>query len=225
MPSWLETSLNRIPLEASVQTLVWRIGMALVLGVVVAALYGWARREQIVASTFLATLVMLSTLMAMATQVIGDNAARAFGLVGALSVVRFRTVVKDTQDTAFVIFAVIVGMAAGANEIVVALVGLIVLGLASLWIWPSNRRDGWHSSEARLTLRTGMDDMTRSAVAAILQTAAERSDLIEVATAKQGAMIETTYRLQLRPGTSPSSIVTELKAIAGVDNVSLSRED
>src|SRR2546430_13730647 len=45
------------------------------------------------------------------TQVIGDNVARAFSLVGALSIVRFRTVVRDTQDTAYVIFAVVVGMA------------------------------------------------------------------------------------------------------------------
>jgi hypothetical protein len=47
-------------------------------------------------------------------QVIGDNVARAFSLVGALSIVRFRTVVRDTQDTAYVIFAVAVGMAVGA---------------------------------------------------------------------------------------------------------------
>ena len=52
----------------------------------------------------------------MVTQVIGDNVARAFSLVGALSIVRFRTVVRDTQDTAYVIFAVAVGMAVGANH-------------------------------------------------------------------------------------------------------------
>ena len=54
----------------------------------------------------------------MVTQVIGDNVARAFSLVGALSIVRFRTVVRDTQDTAFVIFAVVVGMAVGARDLV-----------------------------------------------------------------------------------------------------------
>ena len=51
--------------------------------------------------------MLLSILIAMVTQVIGDNIARAFSLVGALSIVRFRTVVRDTQDTAYVIFAVV----------------------------------------------------------------------------------------------------------------------
>ena len=68
------------------------------------------------AESFVATLVLLTILIAMVTQVIGDNIARAFSLVGALSIVRFRTVVRDTQDTAYVIFAVAVGMAVGANH-------------------------------------------------------------------------------------------------------------
>jgi len=62
------------------------------------------------------------------TQVIGDNVARAFSLVGALSIVRFRTVVRDTQDTAYVIFAVVVGMAVGANDLWVSLIGIGVVG-------------------------------------------------------------------------------------------------
>src|SRR4051794_11486078 len=106
MPEWLNTSLSGGAPTAP-GLLVWRIGTALVLGVAVAGLYRWARRGQAVQPTFLTTLVLLAAVIAMATQVIGDNVARAFSLVGALSVVRFRTVVKDTQDTAFVIFAVV----------------------------------------------------------------------------------------------------------------------
>ena len=102
-------------------------------------IYRWARRGEAVQPTFLTTLILLATVIAMATQVIGDNVARAFSLVGALSVVRFRTVVKDTQDTAFVIFAVVVGMASGANHLVVALVGMGIVAAASLVLWPRRR--------------------------------------------------------------------------------------
>ncbi len=68
-------------------------------------LFRWSLRGEALPATFPTTLVLLAALIAMVTQVIGDNVARAFSLVGALSVVRFRTVVKDTQDTAFVIMA------------------------------------------------------------------------------------------------------------------------
>src|SRR5688572_8721777 len=142
MPEWLGPSMAIGP-DPAYGLLAFRIGTALVLGVVVAGLYRWARRGEVVQATFLTTLVLLATVIAMATQVIGDNVARAFSLVGALSVVRFRTVVKDTQDTAFVILAVVVGMASGADHLAVGLVGLGVVGVSSLALWPRRRNGEW----------------------------------------------------------------------------------
>ena len=90
-----------------------RLLLALALGLAIAAIYRRARPMNEEAESFTVTLVLLTILIAMVTQVIGDNVARAFSLVGALSIVRFRTVVRDTQDTAFVIFSV-----------------------ATAWVWP-----------------------------------------------------------------------------------------
>src|SRR6476659_918673 len=109
-----------------------RLILAMVLGGIVAAVYRRTRYASQTPSSFTVTLVLLSVLIAMVTQVIGDNVARAFSLVGALSIVRFRTVVRDTQDTAYVIFAVAIGMAIGANHPAVALCGLTVVGGAAL---------------------------------------------------------------------------------------------
>src|SRR5207253_3672573 len=121
--------------------------VALALGCLVAWIYRRTRQGNEVAASFPVTLVLLSVLIAMVTQVIGDNVARAFSLVGALSIVRFRTVVRDTQDTAFVIFAVVVGMAIGAAHTDatsgligyfagyrIAALGVIIVGLAAFVI-------------------------------------------------------------------------------------------
>jgi hypothetical protein len=94
-------------------------------------IYRRTRKGAEISSSFPVTLVLLAILLAMVTQVIGDNVARAFSLVGALSIVRFRTVVRDTQDTAYVIFAVVVGMAVGANDLCVGIIGIGVVGLAA----------------------------------------------------------------------------------------------
>ena len=99
----------------------------MVLGGIVAAIYRRTRYASQTTSSFTVTLVLLSILIAMVTQVIGDNVARAFSLVGALSIVRFRTVVRDTQDTAYVIFAVAVGMAVGAAHPWLAIGGIVVI--------------------------------------------------------------------------------------------------
>src|SRR5690349_12928660 len=104
--------------------------MSLLLGWLVALIYRRTHGGEVLPS-FYATLVMITVLIAAVTQVIGDNVARAFSLVGALSIVRFRTVVQDTRDIAFVIFAVTVGMATGAGDLWVALWAMAIVGFAA----------------------------------------------------------------------------------------------
>jgi uncharacterized membrane protein YhiD involved in acid resistance len=159
--------------------------------------------------------------IAIATQVIGDNVARAFSLVGALSVVRFRTVVKDTQDTAFVILAVVVGMASGANHLVAAVVGLSVVLAASLVLWPRRHPGAWHGAESTLAVRIAVTGSARSAVEQVLVGSTRRFAMTSIATARQGASLELAYRVLIRPACEPAELVSELNAIEGVESVGL----
>lgn len=226
MPSWLSTSLssNLELTPASVAALFWRCGAALALGWAVVGLYRWAKRGESVSPTFSATLILLAALMSMATQVIGDNLARAFGLVGALSVVRFRTVVKDTQDTAFVILAVVVGMSAGVSHMAVGLVGLLLMAIMAPLLWPPGRLDGWQSEEAVLRLKVEGSESARSAVENVFQSGLTRHRLLSASTSKKGAALELTYSVRLRPGTLPIDLVGELNRVEGVTSVDLAKE-
>src|SRR5579883_1129695 len=122
MPEFLKSAFEKGPAVSPMDTTV-RLLLAFVFGGAVAWTYCRTRRNDSISPSFPTTLVLLSVLIAMSTQVIGDNVARAFSLVGALSIVRFRTVVRDTQDTAYVIFAVVVGMSIGAKNPWVAFLG------------------------------------------------------------------------------------------------------
>src|SRR5262245_34209075 len=109
MPEWLQGAVadqSHIPLDV----LVARLLVAFALGCVAAAVHHLASGRPAGKSDrqFLATLILLAVLICLVTLVIGNNVARAFSLVGALAIVRFRTVVEDTRDTAFVIYAVVV---------------------------------------------------------------------------------------------------------------------
>jgi len=119
-----------------------RMLIAAILGYVVSWIYRRTRRRSEVVVTFPTTLVLLCALIAMVTQVIGESVARAFSLVGALSIVRFRTVVRDTQDTAYVIFAVAVGMAVGAQAPLVGVLGIIAVGTAAFLMRRSEKSAG-----------------------------------------------------------------------------------
>src|SRR4051812_29335138 len=111
---WL-TSTSVSESDVPIPQLIFRLMLSLALGWLVTWIYRWAKPARRETLAFNTTLVLLCVAIAMVTQVIGSNAARAFSLVGALSIIRFRTVVQDTRDTAFVIIAVVVGMAVGAD--------------------------------------------------------------------------------------------------------------
>src|SRR5689334_294420 len=132
MPDFLKSPFATGPNVSPTDVLV-RLVLSLVFGGAVSWIYCRTRKGEAITPSFPTTLVLLSVLIAMVTQVIGDNVARAFSLVGALSIVRFRTVVRDTQDTAYVIFAVVVGMAVGAHQLWAAGLGLLLVGLAA-WL-------------------------------------------------------------------------------------------
>src|SRR5439155_25798303 len=106
-------------------------------------------------ANLLPTLVLLTVLISLVTVVIGGSVARAFGLVGALSIVRFRTVVEDTRDTAFVIFAVAVGMGVGAGFLVEMLVALPVRAGAALAFRTRNPLPSADEGARLLTIRVG----------------------------------------------------------------------
>jgi hypothetical protein len=204
-----------------------RLVLAVLLGLAIAAVYRRARPMNEEAESFTVTLVLLTILIAMVTQVIGDNVARAFSLVGALSIVRFRTVVRDTQDTAYVIFAVAAGMALGANHPLVALCGFLVVGGTALMlrkrgvpITPSP--NGALPYELRVRIALGKDAETLLGPALDEYTSQRR--LRSVATARQGLSLDTAYDLALRNNAHSSAFVAALNRLDGVQNVELNRK-
>lgn len=207
--------------DTPIEEMFLRLGVAFLLGCGVAGVC-WAahRRDKTLSPTFLTTLVMLSILIALLTQVIGDNLARAFSLAGVLAIVRFRTIVEDSRDTAFVIFSVIEGMAVGGGYLVLALVGLCVGGAAAFIVRP--RLLGF-SNPWTLTVRIGLSTPP-STVESAMANYLTSWDQIGCSTSRQGAAIEITYRV--RPSStlsSPAKLVSELNEIEGIQNVELKR--
>lgn len=223
MPDWLQSTFSS-DLELSAKTLFLRQVFALVLGIVVAAIYrasrglhsGQSNGSQ--SRAIMVTLVLLTVLIGMIGSVIGDNVARAFALVGALSIVRFRTVVDDTRDTAFVIFAVAVGMAVGAGYLKVALVSMPVVAVAAFLFRPGRPA---LPRDHTLTLRsepTFTDDPT---VAGILDLHTTSHTLTGITTARQGVLVDRTYSVTLKPETTPTPLVLALHVLPGIRGVEL----
>lgn len=87
--------------------------MSMLLTFIIARTYQATHRGVSYSQGYIHSLFLMSLCTSIVMMIIGSNIARAFSLVGALSIIRFRTAVKDVRDTAFLFFAVVIGMGCG----------------------------------------------------------------------------------------------------------------
>jgi hypothetical protein len=221
MPDLLRTVAGR---PDPIGLIVARLVIAAVFGAAIAFVYRRTRR--VPASSFTTTLVLLGILIAMVTQVIGDNVARAFSLVGALSIVRFRTVVRDTQDTAYVIASVALGMAVGAGHLGVAVAGLAMLAVAAVAMMPQVAGGGPSGTAEdlpyALTVRVGLGADAAVVASPSIGEYASSWRLTGAATSRQGLSIDVSYRLALKDAERAQHLVAALNGTDGIQSVDLS---
>ncbi|MEJ2051098.1 MAG: DUF4956 domain-containing protein, partial [Calditrichota bacterium] len=102
---------NIFTFSLSAGQVIINISVALLCGFIISLFYKWTYRGPNYSSNYVNSIIVLAMITAVVIMVIGNNLARAFGLVGAMSIIRFRTAVKDTQDIVFIFFALAVGLA------------------------------------------------------------------------------------------------------------------
>ena len=222
MPGWLTEAMYAGNGSPQLSVLGVRLVASLLFGWLVAAAYRVTQgRRDDFRPGFAVTLVMLTAILALITQVIGDNQARAFSLVGAMAVVRFRTPVNDTRDTAFVILAVAAGMAIGAGMFAVALAGVPAVGLAA-WVMPRLGLGGAGGSH-KLVVRVAGDADSEAALASVFakHLRSVRCDGSE--SSQKAQALDLTYAVRLRDPAASAALVRELLAVPGVRGAELRR--
>lgn len=221
MPDWLQDAVANTEPVPSAGVIAARSALALGLGFLVVGVYRLTLGRRPDPGTLPTTLVLLAVLIALVTMVIGNSVARAFGLVGALSIVRFRTVVEDTRDTAFVIFAVVVGMAAGAGYGLLAAVGIPVVAAAALVMARFDRRRELPGKPVTLSVRVGLGHDPTALLGPVFAKHLDDVKLTATATGRQGVALDVTYAARLRDPAAAVALVTELNRVEGVQSVEL----
>ena len=113
--------------------IIFLLGLSTFLGMIIAWTYHKTHRGYSFSQNFSNTLILMTVITTLIIMVIGDNIARAIGIFGAFSIVRFRTAVKDARDIAFVFFVLAIGLAVGTGSLSIGIVGtLFLVGLLLL---------------------------------------------------------------------------------------------
>ena len=197
-----------------------RLGASFALGLLAAGVYWVAcrRGERKAEPSFLTTLILLSLLISLVTLVIGNNIARAFSLVGTLAIVRFRTVVEDTRDTAFVIYSVACGMCAGSGYFL-GPIACAPLVLAATWMFAGRKKTANGIPPGRLILRLSSAMTVEGALQHALDKHLPTHRLLGLGTARGGSALDATYAVELPPPEDVYVLVKLLSAIEGVHEV------
>lgn len=109
----------------TIQAMLINYAAACMLGGVIFVAYKTTHSGPVYSARFNISLVMLTLITTIIMSVIGNNIALSLGMVGALSIVRFRTAIKDPRDTAYIFWTIAVGICCGVSDYLVAAVGSV----------------------------------------------------------------------------------------------------
>ena len=113
--------------QLTIEEMITHIIMSTILGFAIFVSYKLTHTGTIYSKKFNTSLIILTVLTGMVMTVIGNNVALSLGMVGALSIVRFRTAIKDSRDTVYIFWAIIVGICCGVGDYTVAAIGSIAV--------------------------------------------------------------------------------------------------
>ncbi|TVR70020.1 MAG: DUF4956 domain-containing protein [Marinilabiliales bacterium] len=196
--------------------------VAMICGIIIALLYKYTYKGLNYSAAFTISLIMLTMITAIVIMVIGNNLARAFGMVGAMSIIRFRTAVKDAADIMFIFFALSIGLAAGVKLYSVAVLGTFFVGTVYLVITkfsfalPQNR-------EFLLQISARSDQLPDNPFMNILKIYCRRHKLVNVKTMGQEPyeLMEFSYYIKMKDEQKGNNLVAAIKELSGIEQVNL----
>ncbi len=124
----MENLLIDQPLSLTPVEIFSNLLISVFLGLIVALIYKNTHKSTSYSQSYVLSLVLLTVIATMVIMIIGNSLVRAFGLIGAFTIIRFRTAIKDVRDLTFMFFSLSLGLAAGIGAYFIAAAGLLVVG-------------------------------------------------------------------------------------------------
>ena len=192
---------------------------ALFIGVVLSAVYRSTHKGLSYSQSFSQTIVFVTLIVAIVMMVIGGSLARAFALVGALSIIRFRTVLKDTKDMAYVFGALALGMAAGTSNYFLAGIGTLSVSVLAFALNVSNF-GAVYKSEFILRFRFEQDGDSE-AYLKIIDAHCKRSNLLHMEPSGDNQSLSLTFDVNLRDEKTASELTQQIGKLEQLSEVVL----
>jgi len=198
--------------------------VSMLLSFVLCAAIGWVyqitHRGASYTQSFVHTLVLNGMVVSVIMLIVGSNIARAFALVGALSIIRFRNAVKETRDVGFIFFTMSIGMAIGTKFYLLAVIAAVVISLIIVIM----TRFNWYARQVVsqiLKVQVPNNAEFDTLFDHLFVKYTTTSELISVQSVRGGMLTELTYSVGLKKESKIQEFLSEIKRLNGNNRVTL----
>jgi hypothetical protein len=213
-------SLNQILPTITFFEVFINIGVAFLFGLLIATLYRYTHLGYSYSADFVTTLIIITMVTAIVIMVIGNNLARAFGLVGAMSIIRFRTALKDSRDIAFVFFGLAAGMAAGAGNHMIGMVSIPMISFIILILhWTTYGKVDQNDFLLKFWMVPG--DVDEPVYQSVFSIYLSEYNMTNIRSARLGQFLELTFNVRLKKTQQSQAFIKELSALEGIERASI----
>jgi len=199
------------------QLRVWEVAISLLLCLictgVISLAYRFTHKGTSYSQSFVHTLILTGMVTTVIMIVIGSNIARAFSLVGALSIIRFRNAVKETRDVGFIFFAMAIAMACGTRFYGIAVLATVVISAVVILMHLSNfgARSSAPERLLRVQLPPGVD--AESVLGATLNELFEAYSIVIMESVRQGLYTEVTLSVKPKSGITGAQVLKRISKV------------
>ena len=193
--------------------------LSFIFGLLISLIYKITHKGLSYSQSFMLTNVFVSVIVCMVIMIIGNNLARAFALVGALSIIRFRTVVKDTKDTAYIFWSLASGMATGTGSYFLALAGNLIISLIAYTLFKTNYGSIIKSEFIiQFRIKSGEKNISEK-YNKILSKYAKIQTLLSSEAAEDKSSIKISMDIVLKEGFESNNLLEEISTVEGLSEV------
>ena len=196
------------------------LGLSFFLCLIIAYFYRVTHEGLSYSVAFVHTMVIMGVTVGIIMLIIGSNIARAFALVGALSIIRFRNAVKDSRDVAFIFVTMAIGMACGTGFYLAAVVFTVFMAAMVYFLHRFNV-GAIVTREVLLRLQAPTDLDYGSAFDSVFVEYLHDHALLSVETVRDGSALELVYSAEMKRGADERGLLEALRGITGGRRVSL----
>ncbi|MAM70697.1 MAG: DUF4956 domain-containing protein [Gammaproteobacteria bacterium] len=188
------------------------LSLSFILATLVGFVYRATHRNISYSQSYVQTLVVVAMVIAVLMLVVGSNIARAFALVGAFSVIRFRNALKETRDMGFIFLVMAIGMATGTRFYALAIAATVSICVVIVLMMKLN---AFASNIQRQVIKVQVppDGDFDKLIEDELIKLTRSFELVSTETIRNGALLELLYTVEPNQGVLPRDIVTSLSDV------------